>query len=48
MRLLEALTPEERDSYLEQLKIFGRDPTNADPIFTKDVSYSALIVHIAD
>lgn len=34
------LTCSERDAILEQLKVLGRDPTNADPIFTKEVSYS--------
>ena len=32
------LTPAERDANLEQLKILGREPANADPIFTKQVS----------
>lgn len=32
-----ALTPAERDASLEQLKVFGRDPTNAEPIFTREV-----------
>ena len=32
------LTSAERDAYLEQLKVFGRDPTNAEPIFTKEAS----------
>lgn len=31
------LTSAERDASLEQLKVFGRDPINADPIFTKEV-----------
>ncbi len=31
----------ERDQHLEQLKVYGRDPTNADPIFTKEVGQSA-------
>lgn len=26
----------ERDAHLEQVKVYGRDPTNADPIFTKE------------
>ncbi|KAI1122074.1 guanine nucleotide exchange factor [Nemania abortiva] len=30
------LTADERDSALEELKIFGRDPRNADPVFTKE------------
>lgn len=30
------LPSEERDSALEELKIYGRDPRNADPIFTKE------------
>ncbi|QSZ32388.1 hypothetical protein DSL72_001962 [Monilinia vaccinii-corymbosi] len=29
------LLPHQRDTLLEQLKVHGRDPTNADPIFTK-------------
>lgn len=28
----------DRDEALEELKIYGRDPRNADPIFTKEVS----------
>lgn len=28
----------ERDAALEELKVYGRDPKNADPIFTKEVS----------
>lgn len=28
----------ERDQHLEQLKVYGRDPTNADPIFTMEAS----------
>ncbi|KAK0102781.1 hypothetical protein ONS95_006378 [Cadophora gregata] len=31
-----ALLPHQRDALLEQLKVFGRDPANADPIFTKE------------
>ncbi|KAH8906265.1 hypothetical protein BR93DRAFT_969470 [Coniochaeta sp. PMI_546] len=30
------LLPHQRDGLLEELKIYGRDPTNADPIFTKE------------
>ncbi|TVY18531.1 Synembryn-like protein C3E7.04c [Lachnellula arida] len=30
------LLPHQRDADLEQLKVYGRDPTNADPIFTKE------------
>ncbi|OTB19302.1 hypothetical protein K445DRAFT_72824 [Daldinia sp. EC12] len=30
------LSPQQRDSALEELKIYGRDPQNADPIFTKE------------
>lgn len=30
------LSPQQRDVALEELKIHGRDPRNADPIFTKD------------
>jgi hypothetical protein len=29
------LTLVERDALLEQLKVYGRDPANSDPIFTK-------------
>ncbi|GAB1310192.1 hypothetical protein MFIFM68171_00402 [Madurella fahalii] len=29
------LQPQERDVALEELKVYGRDPNNADPIFTK-------------
>ncbi|TAQ88440.1 hypothetical protein B7494_g3234 [Chlorociboria aeruginascens] len=31
-----SLQPHQRDAYLEQLKVFGRDPTDAEPIFTKE------------
>ena len=31
-------TYEERDALLEQVKVYGRDPTNAEPIFTKEAS----------
>ena len=31
-----SLTSAERDALLETLKIYGRDPTNSDPIFTKE------------
>ncbi|KAH6662332.1 guanine nucleotide exchange factor [Halenospora varia] len=30
------LLPHQRDAHLESVKVFGRDPTNADPIFTKE------------
>jgi hypothetical protein len=30
------LTSAERDELLQQLKVYGRDPTNSDPIFTKE------------
>ncbi|KAB8299012.1 hypothetical protein EYC80_001144 [Monilinia laxa] len=30
-----SLLPHQRDTLLEKLKVYGRDPTNADPIFTK-------------
>ncbi|KAH7153147.1 guanine nucleotide exchange factor [Dactylonectria macrodidyma] len=30
------LLPNDRDTALEELKIYGRDPRNADPIFTKE------------
>jgi hypothetical protein len=38
------LKSNERDQTLEQLKVFGRDPTNADPIFTKE-GISTLAAH---
>ncbi|KIW04185.1 uncharacterized protein PV09_04496 [Verruconis gallopava] len=38
------LKPNERDQFLEQLKVFGRDPSNADPIFTKQ-GVSTLAQH---
>ncbi|KAI8946368.1 guanine nucleotide exchange factor [Xylaria longipes] len=31
-----SLLPHQRDAALEELKIYGRDPRNADPIFTKE------------
>ncbi|KAK3309686.1 guanine nucleotide exchange factor synembryn-like protein [Chaetomium strumarium] len=31
-----SLQPQERDAALEELKVYGRDPNNADPIFTKE------------
>ncbi|EAQ93536.1 hypothetical protein CHGG_01771 [Chaetomium globosum CBS 148.51] len=31
-----ALQPQERDAALEELKLYGRDPSYADPIFTKE------------
>ncbi|KAI0410106.1 guanine nucleotide exchange factor [Xylaria palmicola] len=31
-----SLLPQQRDEALEELKIYGRDPRNADPIFTKE------------
>ncbi|KAI1355345.1 guanine nucleotide exchange factor [Xylaria sp. FL0043] len=30
------LLPHQRDAALEELKVYGRDPVNADPIFTKE------------
>ncbi|EFQ27810.1 guanine nucleotide exchange factor synembryn [Colletotrichum graminicola M1.001] len=30
------LLPRQRDAALEELKVYGRDPTNADPIFTQE------------
>jgi hypothetical protein len=30
------LLPHQRDALLEQLKVYGRDPANSDPIFTKE------------
>lgn len=43
-----ALTPElsERSARLEQVKIHGRDPKNADPIFTKEVCHGICILHV--
>ncbi|KAI8961130.1 guanine nucleotide exchange factor [Daldinia sp. FL1419] len=41
------LSPQERDSALEELKIHGRDPQNADPIFTKE-GISMLARHAFD
>ena len=35
---------EDRDAALEELKIYGRDPRNSDPIFTKEVGYCAIAV----
>jgi hypothetical protein len=35
------LTGIERDQSLEQLKVFGRDPAYADPIFAKEVGLAA-------
>lgn len=34
----------DRDEALEELKIYGRDAQNADPIFTKEVSYQYEIL----
>ncbi|APA08950.1 hypothetical protein sscle_04g037200 [Sclerotinia sclerotiorum 1980 UF-70] len=31
-----SLLPHQRDALLEQLKVYGRDPANADPIFTRE------------
>ncbi|OAA56081.1 Guanine nucleotide exchange factor, Ric8 [Cordyceps fumosorosea ARSEF 2679] len=31
-----SMAPEERDNALQELKIYGRDPRNADPIFKKE------------
>ncbi|TDZ13539.1 Synembryn-A [Colletotrichum spinosum] len=31
-----SLLPQQRDAALEELKIYGRDPRNADPIFTEE------------
>ncbi|KAL7821874.1 guanine nucleotide exchange factor [Trichoderma gracile] len=31
-----SLSPKDQDEALEELKIYGRDPRNADPIFTKE------------
>ncbi|KAH7133291.1 guanine nucleotide exchange factor [Dactylonectria estremocensis] len=38
------LLPKDRDIALEELKIYGRDPRNADPIFTKE-GISTLLRH---
>ncbi|KAH6608985.1 hypothetical protein Trco_002331 [Trichoderma cornu-damae] len=34
-----SLLPKDRDEALEELKIYGRDPRNADPIFTKEADF---------
>lgn len=34
--------PTERDAALEELKIYGRDPRNADPIFAKEVGLNPV------
>ncbi|KAL7796853.1 guanine nucleotide exchange factor [Trichoderma ceciliae] len=39
-----SLLPKDRDEALEELKIYGRDPRNADPIFTKE-GISMLLQH---
>ncbi|KAK4129621.1 guanine nucleotide exchange factor synembryn-like protein [Parathielavia appendiculata] len=31
-----SLRPQERDNFLEELKVYGRDPSYADPIFSKE------------
>ncbi|ROW07825.1 hypothetical protein VMCG_03564 [Cytospora schulzeri] len=41
------LTTEQRDALLEELKVHGRDPKNADPIFTKD-GITTLTSHAFD
>ena len=33
----------ERATTLEELKVFGRNANQSDPIFTKEVSHSALV-----
>lgn len=33
----------ERDAALEQLKVLGRNPQDADPIFTKEVRISVIV-----
>lgn len=38
--MITLLTDPERDAHLEQVKVYGRDPTNADPIFTKEASHT--------
>ncbi|KAM0255664.1 hypothetical protein ACHAQJ_005507 [Trichoderma viride] len=39
-----SLLPKDRDEALEELKIYGRDPRNADPIFTRE-GISMLLRH---
>ncbi|KAI6367642.1 hypothetical protein MCOR25_004864 [Pyricularia grisea] len=41
------LSSQERDAALEQLKVYGRDPRDADPIFTKE-GISTLAAHSFD
>ncbi|EJT73913.1 hypothetical protein GGTG_07767 [Gaeumannomyces tritici R3-111a-1] len=41
------LSPQDRDAALEELKIYGRDPRDADPIFTKE-GIAALLAHAFD
>ncbi|KAJ4394081.1 hypothetical protein N0V93_003298 [Gnomoniopsis smithogilvyi] len=41
------LTSEDRDAALEELKVYGRDPRNADPIFTKE-GIKTLVRHAFD
>ncbi|CZT12811.1 uncharacterized protein RCO7_03610 [Rhynchosporium graminicola] len=44
-----ALLPHQRDAILEQVKIFGRDPSNSDPIFTNEAShFSSLYIYRTD
>lgn len=43
LSIADHLTFVERDAHLEQLKVFGRDPTNSDPIFTKEVCGNATL-----
>ncbi|KAL2018391.1 hypothetical protein VTK56DRAFT_869 [Thermocarpiscus australiensis] len=41
------LEPKERDAALEELKVYGRDPNYADPIFTKE-GMGTLVRHAFD
>ncbi|KAG0645704.1 hypothetical protein D0Z07_8559 [Hyphodiscus hymeniophilus] len=43
-RALHVLTYTERDALLEQVKVYGREPTNADPIFTKQASRTESLI----
>ena len=40
------LTDTERDAALEQLKLYGRDPVDAEPIFTKEVRMDSVTCNI--
>jgi hypothetical protein len=43
MQIQPAETFQGRDADLAELKVYGRDPRDADPIFTKDVRH-----HLSD